>query len=83
MSGKHHAPPQPDCTPETHGARGNRVWDVDFSSWRCRGCGHRVETGGKKPKATRFMWPTRWPRELARREWARTVIMPPQREEPS
>lgn len=76
MTGKRTLDP---CSPETHGARGNRVWDQDFASWRCRTCGHRTTTGERAPKQTRYMWPWRWPRELARRQWARTVDLPQRR----
>lgn len=73
MSARHAAG---TCAPERHAARGNRVWDAQFHCWRCCSCGHRAETDGKAPRQTRYMWPWLWRRELARREWARTVRLP-------
>lgn len=51
-----------------HGSR--KVYDHEFRSLRCVFCGHRVETFGVAPVATRKLPPWRWLPELRQRKWA-------------
>ena len=53
-------------------AHGERLlWDAKMAAWRCAACGHRCSKHGEQVKATRYMWPWKWPRELAGRRWAK------------
>jgi len=47
------------------------VRDARMRAWRCTECGHRCSRHGERVRATRYMAPWKWPRELAGRRRAR------------